>query len=65
MSSRVTSSATINFSIRDRIDSRSEKSVSMRRESGVAAIWRSASSRPFEDVMADRTAWPRGSFFMS
>ena len=65
MSSRVTSSATINFSIRDRIDSRSEKSVSRRRESGVAAIWRSASSRPFEDVMADRTAWPRGSFFMS
>jgi hypothetical protein len=56
MSSRMTSSATMNFSIRDRIDSRSEKSVSMRRESGVAAIWRSASSRPFEDVMADRKA---------
>ena len=56
MSSRVTSSATMNFSIRDRIDSRSEKSVSMSRESGVAAIWRSASSRPFEEVMADRAA---------
>ena len=65
MSSRVTSSATMNFSIRDRIDSRSEKSVSMRRESGVAAMWRSASSRPFEEVMADRTAWPGGSFFKS
>ena len=65
MSSRVTSSATINFSIRDRIDSRSEKSVSRRRESGVAAIWRSASSRPFEEVMADRTAWSGESFFMS
>ena len=65
MSSRVTSSATMNFPIRDRINSRSEKSVSMRRESGVAAIWRSASSRPFEDVMADRTAWPGGSFFTS
>ena len=65
MSSRVTSSATMNFSIRDRIDSRSEKSVSMRRESGVAAIWRSASSRPFEEVMADRKAWPGGIFFTS
>jgi len=65
MSSMVASSATMNFSIRDRIDSRSEKSVSMRRKSGVAAMWRSASSRPFEDVMADRTAWPGGSCFMS
>jgi len=65
MSSRVTSSATMNLSIRERIDSRSENSVSMRRESGVAAMWRSASSRPFEEVMADRAAWPRGSFFMS
>jgi len=64
MSSRVTSSATMNFWIRHRIDSQSEKSVSMKRESGVAAIWRSASSRPFEEVMADRTAWPGGSFFM-
>jgi hypothetical protein len=65
MSSRMTSSATMNFSIRDWIDSRSGKSVSMSRESGVAAIWRSASSLPFEEVMADRAAWPGGSFFMS
>ena len=65
MSSMVASSATMNLSIRDRIDSRSEKSVSMRRESCVAAMWRSASSRPFEEVMADRTAWPISSFFMS
>ena len=65
MSSMVASSATMNFSIRDRIDSRSEKSVSMRRESGIAAMWRSASSRPFEEVIADRTAWHGGSFFTS
>lgn len=41
------------------------KLVSMRRESDVAAMWRSASSRPLEVMMAERTAWPGRIFFTS
>ncbi len=52
----ITSSATINFSSRVWREWRRVKSVSIRRDSGVAAIWRSASSRPLEVMMAERTA---------
>ena len=47
------------------MDSWRVKTVSSRIESGVNEMWRSASSRPLDVMMAERTVWPGEIFLRS